>query len=552
MPTRSDEVHGDRDGRRHGGDRLPNSVTQRRLLGAFYTPAPVAQLLTQWAIRPGCRSAIDPSFGGGVFLRAARDAFREHGQGSIHGVDVDPACVHRLATDLVRSSDIVVGDFIALPKRALPGSPPYDAVLGNPPYVRHHWMSEDTRQAAHRLAKNLGVPVRGTASLWVYFVLRSLQLLSSEGRFAMVLPEAVLQADYAAAVRQSLARRFKTVRLLHLRERLFEGTEESVVIALGEGEGPGSIHVDSATSVDELRALLWGEASESPRELVTAKGRRVARGASRMLERVLLRSEFSEFGRHASIRIGLVTGANPFFVRRRSELQDLGLDGDVCRPIIARTRWLEGAQFCAEDHASWAKRDAAAFLIRPDETQLERQEVANWVSLGKNAKLHLRHKCAIREHWAIVPLGQAPHAIATSARQGSPRLVVNAAGYSCTNALYSVRWNKRDPAHERSIVMGFHTAATSLWAELHGRRYGGGVLKLDPTALASAPVPVVEVGEAEFQRFDTLMRSEGEEAARTYADDVILVRSLGAAVEDVRALRAACSHLQAQRIPERR
>src|SRR5690242_13955132 len=51
----------------------PENISKNdpKALGAFYTDAQVAEFLVWWAVRSRAETVIDPSFGGGVFLRAA-------------------------------------------------------------------------------------------------------------------------------------------------------------------------------------------------------------------------------------------------------------------------------------------------------------------------------------------------------------------------------------------------------------------------------------------------------------------------------------------------
>jgi hypothetical protein len=51
-------------------DRTPNGESAKAL-GAFYTDVQVADFLVWWAIRSPRDTVMDPSFGGGVFLRSA-------------------------------------------------------------------------------------------------------------------------------------------------------------------------------------------------------------------------------------------------------------------------------------------------------------------------------------------------------------------------------------------------------------------------------------------------------------------------------------------------
>ncbi len=67
---------------------------------------------------------------------------------------------------------------------------------------------------------------------------------------------------------------FRHVRLVHLRERLFDGTDEPVVVVAGEGFGePGTLAVHSLDTAAELEALLRGLEVARPHTTL-ANGRR--------------------------------------------------------------------------------------------------------------------------------------------------------------------------------------------------------------------------------------------------------------------------------------
>src|SRR5690349_8039414 len=65
--------------------------------GAFYTDFRVAQFLAKWSIRWATDRVLDPSFGGGIFLRAAGERLTSLGSSrnlALFGVEIDirPCC----------------------------------------------------------------------------------------------------------------------------------------------------------------------------------------------------------------------------------------------------------------------------------------------------------------------------------------------------------------------------------------------------------------------------------------------------------------------------
>lgn len=530
------------------------SVSRRRLLGAYYTPDDVAGLLAQWAVVGQGGRVLDPSFGGCAFMQAAasrlkRTGCRQPGR-LVFGVDVDSSCVRyvRESPDLVEAN-VVFRDFLAARRSELPGAP-FQAIVGNPPYVRHHWLKDERRVAARRIAEESGHRLPETASLWAYFVLHALAFLEAGGRLAMLVPEAILQADYAVSVRAALQQHFETVRLIHLRERLFDGTEEPVVVIAAEGFGrPGALDVLSVDTADELGAVLGGK-TLAARGATLPNGRRISSESLKVFTAIEASEDTRAFGEMAAPHIGLVTGANSHFIRSEDELTDIGVPARARLPILSRAKWLTGLEFTSADHHAAAKGGARAFLVRPTPAFESAPGVQRWINEGVRSRVNTRYKCAQREPWFRVDLLEKPDAFVTSTRLGPPLLVLNRTACRCTNALYAATWKAECDVSPEVVAVGFMTTFVALWSELHGRRYGGGVLKLDLTTLGKLPVPIVAEAASAFRPLNEALRRGDERAARALADEAVLRDGLGMARAEITLMRDALAELTRQRMPK--
>ena len=529
----------------------------RRLLGAYYTPESLADTMTRWALAPGAGTVLDPSFGGCVFLNAAIAVLADKGipepNRLVFGVDVDPSCMEYVCTnETLLEENCFVRDFFELSPSDLLGAP-FKAVVGNPPYVRHHWFKGTTREAAKEAIADIGVSVPETASAWAYFLVHAMSFLTTGGRLAMLAPEAILQANYAASVRDALTARFGRVCLIHVRDRLFDGTDEPVVVVAASGFGQhGSTCIDAVERAGDLGQVLnrlTGGGSSS--RATAANGRSVDSVTVELLDELEQHATIRRFADIATVRIGLVTGANSHFIRSREDLKRLGIPSKACQQVVPRTRWLSGLDFTSDDHQKFVHTGRPAFLVQPAPAYERISGIRQWIAEGVIAGVHERFKCSKRAPWFRMELPPLPDAFATCTRMGSPLLVLNRSGYRCSNALHAVRWRRGTGAVPKAICVGFLTSAVSTWAELHGRRYGGGVLKMEPGILNRAPVPLVEGGEAAFDGINALMRDEHEEEARRLADDIVLRDGLGLSKKDIRRLQQTRSHLMSRRRPAR-
>ena len=530
-------------------------AARRRLLGTYYTPDDLAAVLARWALADADGPILDPSYGGCAFLEAAARVLSEgdpsRGGADVYGVDIDPGCAATARdSELLTEENCIEADFLAASSDDLPGSP-YAAIVGNPPYVRHHWIQGDQRESARAVAAESSVPLPATASLWAYFLIHSLRFLSTDGRLAMLVPEAILQTNYAAPVREMLGQRFENSRLIHLRDRQFTHTDEAVVALVCSGFGKeGTTQTLAVDSVQDLQKILLSSSGHSKHCSDFPPAGDSIGQAITLLSALQKNPTVRRFGDVASIRVGVVTGANKHFIRSRRDVDVLGIPSSARQAIVARTRWLTGLNFTKTEHETLIEAEAAALLVRPDCPNDDRL-VARWIQEGEAQDVNDRYKCALRDDWFRVDVPSPPSAFATCARAGSPLLVLNEAECLNSNAIHSVNWKPGLGVEAKAVAVGFLTSAVSAWAELRGRRYGGGVLKIEPGTLKRFPVPLVQGAEDIFTDVDRQLRDGQEEEARRLADDRVLRQGLDLADHQIECLRLVRSQLMEWRRPSR-
>ena len=175
------------------------SRQRKKDLGAYYTDPQVARFIVRWAIRSPMDKLLDPAFGEGVFLDAALEQLSSSPSraSQVYGVEFDEQThgrtLARLSGKLVPENLLLASFFDVEVASGEADSAhlafhAFDAVVGNPPFIRYHRFKGEMRKKALGLAANLGVELNGLSSSWAPFVVHAVSFVKPRGRFGMVLP----------------------------------------------------------------------------------------------------------------------------------------------------------------------------------------------------------------------------------------------------------------------------------------------------------------------------------------------------------------------------
>src|SRR6185503_1762440 len=102
----------------------------------------------------------------------------------------------------------------------------YDAVVGNPPFIRYQTFPEAHRAAGFALMHLEGLRPNRLTNAWVPFVVLATRALKPGGRLAMVLPAELLQVTYAGELREYLSRQYSHLIVVTFRRLIFGGIQQ--------------------------------------------------------------------------------------------------------------------------------------------------------------------------------------------------------------------------------------------------------------------------------------------------------------------------------------
>jgi adenine-specific DNA-methyltransferase len=541
-----------------------------KALGAYYTDSQVADFLVEWAVQNAGDTVLDPSFGGGVFLRAAGKRLRQlggHAGQQIFGVEFDAAVHAEMLAHLQREFAVAPhnlkrSDFFEVGPGSLPA---VDVVVGNPPFIRYQRFSGDVRTRALARAAEQGLRLSELTSSWLPFLIYSIRFLKQGGRLAMVIPFEIGHASYARQVLQYLTEHFDTTTFLTFRRKLFADLNEDTLLLLASGRreqgGHGRFFIRDLEHAGALATVSASAAGriKGARQLDSA---RIAAGEERLIESLIpgkARRLYQELRDHnhtarlgelADVGIGYVTGANHFFHLDPDTARDLDIPERFLRPCVRRGRAFTGLRLTDADWQQMSTAGQAGYLLElPARGDLP-MPVKKYLASGQAAGVHRTFKCRTRTPWYRVPHVHRPDAFLTYMSGDWPRLVANDAGVVAPNTLHILRTQPEAKISGRQIAALWRTSLTQLSVEIEGHALGGGMLKLEPSEAERVLVPSLPANtdlEDFAAELDRIARTRGDSACNDAANERLLRRGLGLSVADIAILSSAAAELRTRR-----
>jgi adenine-specific DNA-methyltransferase len=515
----------------------------RRTLGQFWTPEPIAQLMTQWAIQSPDNRVLDPAFGSGVFLIMALNRLQRLdatvASQQIAGMELSPLVfLMGLVNVLLHFPDaqlcLQCGDFL-IPAREppavlkedaatyavgtrqmlLPGletaapmpfSTRFDAIICNPPYTRHHHLPEAYKSSwAAKMKQEYGIQLSRFSSLFAYFFVQAARMLVPTGRMAFITPAVVFEASYSRQIKAFIRQQLRLRAVITFDEALsvFDGVDTAGCITLLEGpETPATdtftfiricervdpepvleaIEQQDTVSADWGTSRQVGLSELEPRRKWTVIGQENGRFAN---------EHFVPLSAIARVMRGIATGANDFFVLSDNEVAEWGLGQAHLRSVLTKTREAPGYIFSQADFDQFGCKGKKRWLLYLTEPVTSGTPEARYIQYGETLDLHQRSLVKTRSLWyAMEQRDPAPVYFTYLSRRRS-RFVYNQAKVLALNVflcIYPVPAISQDEIMLKVLLAVLNSLVAKNSLRYVGRTYGADTVKVEPREMDRLPI----------------------------------------------------------------
>jgi len=508
--------------------------SSQKLRGGFYTDPVIASFLARWIKIGNPTSILEPSCGDGIFLQMIEQ------QGipclkQVTAFEIEHAEAEKARKRTHLPVRVLDRDFLRWFLFKAQDEDRFDAVIGNPPFIRYQYLPEEQQLLAEKIFAQLGLPFTKHTNAWVPFVLASIRLLNPGGRIAMVIPSEIFHIPHAASLRRYLATQCSRILLFDPQEIWFNDTLQGTVLLLGEkkrevsdkGKGVAVISISDRHALSENPELQFQRAAYANGVIIEGKWMPIflTSHERELLAQLRASPNVKCFSEVASVDVGIVTGANKFFLVPDRTVEEFALQ-QWAHPMFGRSDHVEGLVFTTDDHQANKSVGLPSNFLWFQEENIEDlpSNARRYLEVGLNQQLQKRFKCRTRRCWYKVPsVYSAPIAMLKRAHN-YPRLVLNRADAYTTDTAYRIQPINIKPS---AFVVGFVNSLTCLTAELEGRHYGGGVLELVPSEIERLLVPKIDASVADLNSADRRFRKMKDDLAFLREQDSHVLGKIG-------------------------
>lgn len=477
-----------------------NDIEYRRHEGQFSTPFDFAKEISDYAITlldDHDISFLEPAIGTGAFVSALIDSVNHSDKTiiKITGIEKD-VDFYKAAASLWKKTNIINNDFFQTPAEAS-----YNLILCNPPYVRHHYLSKEYKQFLKKTALNeLGYAPSGLAGLYCYFLLHSLKWLTPGAICGWLIPCEFMDVNYGKKIREFL---LNNVTLLHIHkyeseDSKFDDALVSSCVVWFKNTMPKDTYSIKFSCNGTLASPVYSTTIQSHSLLDEDKWNKffTTNTAPTITNCIRLGDLFS-------VKRGLATGDNDFFIFTREKIKENNLQMDYFRPILPSPRYLKTDEINSDIHG-YPAIEQQLFLLDctlPEDELLEvAPQLLMYLKSGEDTTAQ-KYLCKNRKKWYFQEKRDTPPLLCSYMGRGSKkgsafRFILNHSDAIATNSyllLYPTDYLLAKMNGDNHLLHEIWLSLNNLSDEhirQEGREYGGGLKKIEPKELENITLPL--------------------------------------------------------------
>lgn len=476
------------------------SINSRRRFGQFATPYKLAREIMSFGLKLQDKkeiSFLEPAFGTGAFYSAflSECDIQDKSIETTIGIELDKeffAAANKLWGNT--PVNLINGDFTETDSFEK-----VNLLITNPPYVRHHYIDQEQKsKLSAMIQKETGVLLSGLAGLYCYFILSAHKWLAPNAICGWLIPSEFMDVNYGSKIKEYLLNKVHLLRIhrynpeyckfddaivsscvVWFRNEIVQDNYDVEFSYGGTHENP-----EISRSVDRDTLQKSRKWTRFPNNIDGCKGQS---------------DRQPTIGDFFTIKRGIATGDNKFFILSKEKIEELNLDMSFFIPILPSPRYLKCDEVTSDKNGCPCL-NTQYFLLNcnlPEEVVKKHYPaIWNYLSGGIDTTAQ-KYLCKNRKVWYHQESRPAAPFLCSYMGRGrnehtAPfRFVLNHTRAIATNSylmLYPKAILQEAIDQTPEMLHEVWNALLNITAndlESEGRVYGGGLKKIEPKELAN-------------------------------------------------------------------
>ena len=369
-------------------------------------------------------------------------------------------------------------------------SPGFDAVVGNPPYVRQEMIAY--KEALQASTRDLdGARISSRTDLSGYFYYCSLKVLREFGRLGFITSDGWMNTGYGRSLQKTLLRT-RIVAIMKTRFNIFQADTKTVTLVLDKSKAGTSHSVEIIYINDKKEFASKMKSTKKRQKDLVGNNWNIYFNALNFVPKtsVVLMSEMGK------VKFGTKTGHKKFFVLSSYDVAKYNISEKYRAPLV--TNAISSRQLQHTDAVDWlldvnqpkntlTKTTDGKRVLR----YIERGEDMDAVVPGgkdrATIKISQLPSVKKRKLWYSLSLAKPPAILLSRLINDKVKIYENNGRFHAINTF--VYFTPTDPSHTHAFLAYFSSSLFSLYLEQNGHPMGGGALSVETIDYKRTLVP---------------------------------------------------------------
>ncbi|WP_436863713.1 Eco57I restriction-modification methylase domain-containing protein [Mammaliicoccus sciuri] len=447
-------------------------VKLKKELGQVFTPENIAYLMASFFQGKNYFDILDPAAGTGVLLDACIKVLGE--ETNLSAVEIDKDLLPLLSE---KGYKPVHQDFFDFKRKV-------DGIIMNPPYIRQELLSSENHKL--KLTEKISFKkISARANLYLYFLIKSLDVLKPGGRLVVIIPNTWLSSDYGVSVQSYILENYSLLKVVNFEKKVFKDVDVDVSIFVIDNTPPTEalttnfyhftdIDIDKINKIEQAHLLSNIKQNEI-----------LSTGWFFYKHKISFNYNlFSPLANFTNIRRGVTTNYNNFFIRNIGD-EYLLESSKFFEKIVNKQTEISGYRVNYDSLRKMIFLGSKDIDSLPSEIVSEIKNTEELIKKNKKPKT-LYNIIQKKKNWFSINPAQQESLIFNYIIRNEIRFILNDTSAVVKDNFYILTFDEKEI--ELVYLAVLNSSFSKYFIENCGRSYGNGLLKVQKYELEKLPV----------------------------------------------------------------